>query len=73
MQDSVKGCENMAQQSALTWSLVFDEEKLQALLEGVFIHIKFDLHSKQKESGHQQHIQREPCRCFHNPFLKYLI
>lgn len=30
----------------LTGSLVFDEEKLEALLESVFIHIEFYLHPK---------------------------
>lgn len=36
-------------QRPLTWSLVFDEEKLQALLEGVFIHIKLHLHPIREE------------------------
>lgn len=33
----------------LTRSLVFDEEKFQALLEGVFIHIKLYLHPNREE------------------------
>lgn len=33
-----------ARLSALTRSLVFDEEELQPLLEGVFIHVELDLH-----------------------------
>lgn len=30
--------------AVLTWPLVFDEEKLQPLLEGVFVHIELHLH-----------------------------
>lgn len=41
---------------ALTRSLVFDEEELQPLLEGVFIHIELDLHpaGKAPRAAHQQ-------------------
>lgn len=40
----------------LTRSLVFDEEKLQPLLEGVFIHVELDLHpvGKAPRGAHQR-------------------
>jgi len=38
--DRYSGCTH----GALTRSLVFDEEELQPLLEGVFIHVELDLH-----------------------------
>lgn len=37
-----------SKQIQLTGSLVFDEEKLEALLESVFIHIEFYLHPMRK-------------------------
>lgn len=51
---------------ALTRSLVFDEEELQPLLEGVFIHIELDLHpaGKAPRAAHQQggRLDLEPPR-----------
>lgn len=34
--------------TVLTWSLVFNEEKLQSFFKGVFINIEFYLHSANK-------------------------
>ena len=41
----------------LTWSLVFDEEKLQTLLEGVLVHIKLYLHPNGEERDRKCHTQ----------------
>lgn len=40
--DRQKECD--AKHMQLTWSLVFDEEQLKALLESVLIHIELHLH-----------------------------
>lgn len=47
---------------ALTRSLVFDEEELQPLLEGVFIHVELDLHpaGKAPREAHQQGGRLDP-------------
>ncbi len=56
----------------LTWSLVFDEEKLQTLLEGIFIHIKLYLHpdrgERKRNISHKDQPQKQPHRCFWRQF-----
>lgn len=41
----------------LTWSLVFDEEKLQTLLESVLIHVKLYLHPDREEKERKCHTR----------------
>lgn len=48
----------------LTRSLVFDEEKLQTLLEGVFIHVKLHLDPDRREK--RQRVRRRSAVCVSN-------
>lgn len=45
----------------LTRSLVFDEEKLQTLLEGVFIHVKLHLHPDRREKRQRERRRSAVC------------
>lgn len=56
------GKHSASPQGALTRSLVFDEEELQTLLEGVFIHVELDLHpaGRAPRAAHQQGGRSDP-------------